>query len=205
MKTCPVCNARLFDDMEICYGCMHRFSGEETPEIIRATEMSSKSAGDNTGGTGVCNNVSISSDDCVSSDTGVGNGVNAGSDVSISSDANVDNDISTCNDTNVSNGANVVNRASANIPFACEIVIKLPFVLEQAETMRFAASPQTAQQTIQQATQPPTQQTVSQLAQQAMSKSTQQTTPPTMSQTSSQITKQSIGLPDHKGKVICFC
>lgn len=25
MKTCPVCKARCFDDMEICYGCMHRF------------------------------------------------------------------------------------------------------------------------------------------------------------------------------------
>ena len=28
MKICPVCNARCFDDMEVCYGCMHRF-GEE--------------------------------------------------------------------------------------------------------------------------------------------------------------------------------
>ena len=25
MKSCPVCKARCFDDMEICYGCMHRF------------------------------------------------------------------------------------------------------------------------------------------------------------------------------------
>lgn len=25
MKTCPVCKARCFDDMEICYGCLHRF------------------------------------------------------------------------------------------------------------------------------------------------------------------------------------
>lgn len=30
MKTCPICKARCFDDMEICYGCMHRF--EEAPE-----------------------------------------------------------------------------------------------------------------------------------------------------------------------------
>ena len=29
MKTCPTCKARCFDDMEICYGCMHRF--EEDP------------------------------------------------------------------------------------------------------------------------------------------------------------------------------
>ena len=44
MKTCPVCKARCFDDMEICYGCMHRFedigpapgtvvaAGGETPQ-----------------------------------------------------------------------------------------------------------------------------------------------------------------------------
>lgn len=30
MKTCPVCKARCFDDMEICFGCMHRFDGGET-------------------------------------------------------------------------------------------------------------------------------------------------------------------------------
>lgn len=29
MKTCPVCKARCFDDMEICYGCMHRFEEGE--------------------------------------------------------------------------------------------------------------------------------------------------------------------------------
>lgn len=28
MKVCPVCKARAFDDMEVCYGCLHRF-GEE--------------------------------------------------------------------------------------------------------------------------------------------------------------------------------
>lgn len=25
MKTCPVCKARCFDDMEVCYGCLYRF------------------------------------------------------------------------------------------------------------------------------------------------------------------------------------
>lgn len=30
MKTCPVCKARCFDDMEVCYGCMHRFAEGET-------------------------------------------------------------------------------------------------------------------------------------------------------------------------------
>lgn len=30
MKVCPVCSARCFEDMEVCYGCMHRF--EEKPD-----------------------------------------------------------------------------------------------------------------------------------------------------------------------------
>lgn len=30
MKTCPICHARCFDDMETCYGCLHRFSGRES-------------------------------------------------------------------------------------------------------------------------------------------------------------------------------
>lgn len=25
MKTCPICNTTLFDDMETCYGCMYTF------------------------------------------------------------------------------------------------------------------------------------------------------------------------------------
>ena len=29
MRVCPVCHARAFDDAEVCYGCMHRFSGRE--------------------------------------------------------------------------------------------------------------------------------------------------------------------------------
>lgn len=32
MKTCPVCKSRLFDDMDICYGCMYRFEGEDKGE-----------------------------------------------------------------------------------------------------------------------------------------------------------------------------
>lgn len=35
MKTCPVCGARAFDDAEVCYGCLYRFS-DEAP--TRATE-----------------------------------------------------------------------------------------------------------------------------------------------------------------------
>lgn len=29
MKICPVCGATVFDDMDVCYGCMHRF-GEDS-------------------------------------------------------------------------------------------------------------------------------------------------------------------------------
>lgn len=29
MKICPVCKARCFGDMEVCFGCMHRFEPEE--------------------------------------------------------------------------------------------------------------------------------------------------------------------------------
>ena len=28
MKTCPVCQATLFDDMDVCYGCMHEFTSK---------------------------------------------------------------------------------------------------------------------------------------------------------------------------------
>ena len=29
MKVCPECKSRCFDDMEICYGCMHKFTDKE--------------------------------------------------------------------------------------------------------------------------------------------------------------------------------
>lgn len=29
MKQCPVCKARCFDDMEICYGCLHHFNADQ--------------------------------------------------------------------------------------------------------------------------------------------------------------------------------
>lgn len=31
MKTCPVCKTQLFDDMEVCYGCMYTFGSK--PEL----------------------------------------------------------------------------------------------------------------------------------------------------------------------------
>lgn len=34
MKICPVCNARCFDDMEVCYGCLHRFAQEPGSEAL---------------------------------------------------------------------------------------------------------------------------------------------------------------------------
>lgn len=38
MKTCPVCGARCFDDMDVCYGCMHRFGpGGAAPAPQAAT------------------------------------------------------------------------------------------------------------------------------------------------------------------------
>lgn len=30
MKVCPICKARCFEDMEICYGCMHHFQNTES-------------------------------------------------------------------------------------------------------------------------------------------------------------------------------
>lgn len=29
MKQCPICQSWAFDDSETCYGCLHRFTGEE--------------------------------------------------------------------------------------------------------------------------------------------------------------------------------
>lgn len=29
MKVCPVCKSRCFDDMDVCYGCMHKFTNNK--------------------------------------------------------------------------------------------------------------------------------------------------------------------------------
>ena len=29
-KECPVCHALCFSDMDVCYGCLHRFVGDAT-------------------------------------------------------------------------------------------------------------------------------------------------------------------------------
>lgn len=28
MRTCPVCGAQAFDDAQVCYGCLHRFTSD---------------------------------------------------------------------------------------------------------------------------------------------------------------------------------
>jgi hypothetical protein len=52
MKTCPVCKARCFDDMEICYGCMHRFEEEaaDLPQPIEGAGERRDSIADADGG-----------------------------------------------------------------------------------------------------------------------------------------------------------
>ncbi|MEG0477097.1 MAG: hypothetical protein RR572_05460 [Raoultibacter sp.] len=42
MKTCPICKARCFDDMEICYGCMHQF--EVAPPVPPAASFAGDEA-----------------------------------------------------------------------------------------------------------------------------------------------------------------
>ena len=32
MKVCPVCKARVFDDMDTCYGCLYRFDSPDAEE-----------------------------------------------------------------------------------------------------------------------------------------------------------------------------
>lgn len=51
VKVCPVCKAACFDDMEVCYGCLHRFAQEreedlwaefEQEDLIKQNELSSE-------------------------------------------------------------------------------------------------------------------------------------------------------------------
>lgn len=39
MKVCPLCGARCFDDMAICYGCMHRFD-DDMAEGVQPVKVS---------------------------------------------------------------------------------------------------------------------------------------------------------------------
>ena len=41
MKECPVCHAKCFDDMEICYGCLSRLPvGDAVKSDLRSTNIS---------------------------------------------------------------------------------------------------------------------------------------------------------------------
>lgn len=33
-KICPICGARCFADMDICFGCLHRFSEDESSQTV---------------------------------------------------------------------------------------------------------------------------------------------------------------------------
>lgn len=44
MKICPVCKARCFDDMDICYGCLHRFTEGEGAENAKPVNVPASSA-----------------------------------------------------------------------------------------------------------------------------------------------------------------
>lgn len=37
-KTCPVCSAAVFADMDTCFNCMHRFGGEGASEPTQAVD-----------------------------------------------------------------------------------------------------------------------------------------------------------------------
>lgn len=42
MKTCPICKTTLFEDMEVCFGCMYRFGSR--PDLEAAEGTSGKGA-----------------------------------------------------------------------------------------------------------------------------------------------------------------
>ncbi|WP_165172007.1 hypothetical protein [Adlercreutzia sp. ZJ242] len=43
MKTCPVCKTTLFDDMDVCYGCMYRFGSN--PQLERKAQLDGAGSG----------------------------------------------------------------------------------------------------------------------------------------------------------------
>lgn len=42
MKICPICNARCFDDMDTCFGCMHRFNVASHDDPFEVSEKELK-------------------------------------------------------------------------------------------------------------------------------------------------------------------
>ena len=41
MKVCPVCKAKAFDDAEVCYGCLHRFTAQDARAVQGVEGMAS--------------------------------------------------------------------------------------------------------------------------------------------------------------------
>ena len=48
IKECPICHARCFADMEVCYGCLHSFTEEENQVSLAETTRLSLSPETNT-------------------------------------------------------------------------------------------------------------------------------------------------------------
>lgn len=48
IKECPICHARCFADMEVCYGCLHSFTEEENQASLAETARLSLSPETNT-------------------------------------------------------------------------------------------------------------------------------------------------------------
>ena len=48
IKECPICHARCFADMEVCYGCLHSFTEEDNQASLAETTRLSLSPETNT-------------------------------------------------------------------------------------------------------------------------------------------------------------
>lgn len=44
MKTCPVCGGKLFEDMDVCYGCLHSFLDEASKDGSNRNPRGSRDA-----------------------------------------------------------------------------------------------------------------------------------------------------------------
>lgn len=53
MKTCPVCRAGAFDDAEVCYGCLHRFSQGDAQAFVAPSVASAPNSSESGGAVGV--------------------------------------------------------------------------------------------------------------------------------------------------------
>lgn len=52
MKTCPVCRAGAFDDAEVCYGCLHRFSQGDVQAFVVPSVASAPNSSESGGAVG---------------------------------------------------------------------------------------------------------------------------------------------------------